>query len=38
VKACTRYWLVAVKENRLSHDFAVKVDYEEPMSGCRPPA
>ena len=38
VKACTRYWLVAVKENRLSNDFAVKVDYEEPMSGCRPPA
>ena len=38
VKACTRYWLVAVKENRLASDFSVKVDYEEPMSGCRPPA
>ena len=38
VKACTRYWLVAVKDNRLSSDFAVKVDYQEPMSGCRRPA
>jgi hypothetical protein len=38
VKACTRYWLVAVKENKLSQDFSIKVDYEEPMSGCRPPA
>jgi hypothetical protein len=38
VKACTRYWLVAVKDNKLARDFAVKVDYEEPMSGCTPPA
>ena len=38
VKACTRYWLVAVKDNRLTSDFSVKVDYEEPMSGCRRPA
>jgi len=38
VKPCTRYWLVAVKDNKLAHDFAVKVDYEEPMSGCTPPA
>ena len=38
VKACTRYYLVAVKDNRLAQDFTVKVDYEEPMGGCRPPA
>ena len=34
VKPCTRYYLVAVKQNRLSSDFTVKVDYEEPISGC----
>ena len=38
VKACTRYYLVAVKDNRLAQDFTVKVDHEEPMGGCRPPA
>jgi hypothetical protein len=35
VKPCTRYYLVAVKPNALSQDFSVKVDYEEPVSGCR---
>jgi hypothetical protein len=35
VKPCTRYYLVAVKENRLSQDFKVKVDYEEPVAGCK---
>ena len=35
VKACTRYYLVAQKPNRLSQDFAVKVDHEEPVPGCR---
>jgi hypothetical protein len=35
VKPCTRYYLVAVKENRLSQDFEVKVDYEEPVAGCK---
>lgn len=34
VKPCTRYYLVAQKANRLSSDFAVKVDHEEPVSGC----
>ena len=34
VKPCTRYYLVAVKENPLSNDFNVKVDYEEPVPGC----
>jgi hypothetical protein len=38
VKPCYRYYLVAVKDNRLAQDFSVKVDYEEPMGGCRPPA
>jgi hypothetical protein len=34
VKPCTRYWLVAVKPNRLMRDFDVKVDHEEPVPGC----
>lgn len=38
VKPCTRYYLVAVKENRLANDFAVKVDHEEPIGACTPPA
>ncbi|MEO7115278.1 MAG: hypothetical protein ABIZ18_05425 [Caldimonas sp.] len=37
VKPCTRYYLVAVKANRLSSDFDVKVDYQEPIGGCTPP-
>jgi hypothetical protein len=37
VRPCTRYYLVAVKANRLSSDFDVKVDYEEPVGGCTPP-
>lgn len=37
VKACTRYYLVAVKPNRLDNDFTVKIDYEEPVPGCTPP-
>ncbi len=37
VKPCTRYYLVAVKANRLSSDFDVKVDYQEPVGGCTPP-
>jgi hypothetical protein len=38
VKPCTHYYLVAVKPNRLARDFDVKVDYEEPVPGCTPPA
>ena len=38
VAPCTRYYLVAVKENRLSNEFTVKVDYQEPVGGCSPPA
>jgi hypothetical protein len=37
VAPCTRYYLVAVKENRLLNDFTVKVDYQEPIGGCTPP-
>ena len=37
VAPCTRYYLVAVKANRLSNDFTVKVDYQEPVGGCTPP-
>lgn len=38
VKPCTRYYLVAVKDNRLANDFEVQVDHEEPMGACTPPA
>jgi hypothetical protein len=37
VAPCTRYYLVAVKENRLASDFTVRVDYQEPVGGCTPP-
>jgi hypothetical protein len=37
VEPCTRYYLVAVKENRLLSDFSVKIDYQEPVPGCTPP-
>jgi len=38
VRPCTRYYLVAVKPNKLSLDFDIRVDYEEPVGGCTPPA
>jgi hypothetical protein len=38
VKPCTHYYLVAVKPTSISTDFTVKVDYEEPVAGCTPPA
>ncbi len=34
VAPCTRYYLVAVKPNRLMTDFTVKVDYQESIGGC----
>jgi len=37
VRPCTRYYLVAVRDNRLDSDFTVRVDYEEPVGGCTPP-
>lgn len=36
VKPCTRYYLVAVKPNRLDNDFTVRIDFEEPIAGCTP--
>jgi hypothetical protein len=38
VQPCTRYYLVAVLPNRLSPSFDVRVDYQEPVAGCTPPA
>ena len=38
VRPCTRYYLVAVRPNRLASDFDILVDYEEPLGGCTPPA
>ena len=38
VLPCTRYYLVAVRPNRLTSDFDVRVDYQEPLGGCTPPA
>ena len=37
VRPCTRYYLVAVRPNRMTSDFDVRVEYEEPVSGCTPP-
>ena len=36
VAPCTRYYLVAVKSSRLATDFTVRVDHQEPVSGCTP--
>ena len=36
VLPCTRYYLVAVKSSRLATDFTVRVDHQEPVSGCTP--
>ena len=38
VRPCTRYYLVAVRANKLASDFDVRIDYEEPVGGCTPPA
>jgi hypothetical protein len=35
VKPCTRYWLEAKKENSLAQDFVPRVNYSEPIAGCR---
>src|SRR5664280_3403873 len=36
VASCTHYYLVAVKPNRLNSDFTVRIDHQEPVSGCTP--
>jgi len=38
VKPCTYYYLVAVKPTAIATDYTVKIDYEEPVPGCTPPA
>ena len=38
IAPCTRYYLVAVKTTPLANDFTVRVDYQEPVSGCTAPA
>lgn len=38
VKPCTHYYLVAVKPTRIATDYTVKIDHEEPVPGCSPPA
>lgn len=35
LKPCTRYHLVAVRENPLLRPFEVRVDHTEPVAGCR---
>lgn len=37
VAVCTRYWLVAVRNNRLASEFELRVDHSEPLPGCTPP-
>lgn len=36
VKPCTRYYLKAVRPNSISQDFTPAIDFEEPITGCRP--
>jgi len=38
VKPCTRYYIVAFKVSPLDSRFTPKVDFEEALAGCRPPA
>ena len=38
IQPCTRYWLVAVKESPLAQRYTVKVDHQEAIGSCRPPA
>ena len=36
VKPCFTYYIVAVRENRITADFTPRVDYAEPLAGCNP--
>ena len=36
IAPCTRYYLVAVKSTPLANDFTVRIDHQEPISGCTP--
>lgn len=33
---CVKYWLAAQRSSALSHDFALVIDYAEPVPGCQP--
>ena len=37
VKPCFTYYIVAVRESRISADFTPRVDYAQPLAGCTPP-
>lgn len=37
-KPCTRYWLEAKKAGPLTQDFEPRVNFQEPLAGCRLPA
>ena len=34
VAPCTKYYLVAVKANKLDSDYVPRVDFSEPIAGC----
>jgi hypothetical protein len=34
VAPCTRYFLVAEKQNSLANDFTPRIDHQEPVAGC----
>ena len=38
IAPCTQYYLVAVKATQLARDYEVRVDHQEPVPGCKPPA
>jgi hypothetical protein len=38
VEPCTQYYLVAVKSTRVSRDYEVRIDHQERVPGCTPPA
>ena len=38
VKPCFTYYIVAVRENRITAEFTPRVDYAEPLAGCNPNA
>ncbi len=37
VKACTKYWLVAMRDSRVGDQFEVKVDHEQRVYPCEAP-
>jgi hypothetical protein len=36
VKPCFTYYIVAVRESRITADFTPQVDYAQPLAGCTP--